>query len=262
VITIIDLNAELAKLRMLRGRTPETTRVEREDSAAQLAPYRDGGIFASKSAGKSGWERHAHGDELVQIVDGDATLQIVTEDGPLSFALSAGMLAIVPQGAWHRFDYPGGMTLIMQHPARASISDWISKIRGRSNHSGTDDPAHSDRAVLTVSPLMLPHLHYIMKMTNIIGGGQAWKGRNDYASGSQGRVCQADNAYGAKPNDHRCRQRRAPSLGWRRIATVQSSPPNSLAPAIGNGIPGETKCSGRRAEAFVRRRKISGDIRP
>lgn len=117
MITIIDLNAELAKLRMLRGRTPETTRVEREGSAARLAPYRDGGIFASKSAGKSGWERHPNGDELVQIVDGDANLQIVTEDGrPQSFALSAGMLAIVPQGAWHRFDYPGGVTLITATP--------------------------------------------------------------------------------------------------------------------------------------------------
>lgn len=50
--TIIDLNAELAKLRMLHGRTPETSRAEREGSAARLALYRDGGIFASKSAGK------------------------------------------------------------------------------------------------------------------------------------------------------------------------------------------------------------------
>jgi len=115
VITIIDLNAELAKLRMLQ-RTPATTRAEREGSAARLALYRDGGIFASKSAGKGGWERHPNGDELVQIVDGHATLQIVTEDGPQSVELSAGMLAIVPQGAWHRFDNPDGVTLITATP--------------------------------------------------------------------------------------------------------------------------------------------------
>ena len=71
MITIIDLKAELAKLRMLHGRTPEMTRAEREGSAAWLAPYRDGGIFASKSAGKGSWERHPNGDELVQIVDGE-----------------------------------------------------------------------------------------------------------------------------------------------------------------------------------------------
>jgi mannose-6-phosphate isomerase-like protein (cupin superfamily) len=65
---------------------------------------------------KAAWERHPNGDELVQIVDGDATLQIVTEDGPQSVAVSAGMLAIVPQGTWHRFDYPGGVTLIAATP--------------------------------------------------------------------------------------------------------------------------------------------------
>jgi hypothetical protein len=40
----------------------------------------------------------------VQIVDGATTLHVMTADGPQSFALKAGMVAIVPQGAWHRFD--------------------------------------------------------------------------------------------------------------------------------------------------------------
>jgi len=76
VITIIDLNAELAKLTMLRGRTPQTTRAEREGTAAQLAPYRDGAIFTGKFSGKGTWERHRNGDELVQIIDGAATLYL------------------------------------------------------------------------------------------------------------------------------------------------------------------------------------------
>jgi hypothetical protein len=40
--TIIDLNAEAAKLTMFRGLTPQTTRAERKGSAAQLPRYRDG----------------------------------------------------------------------------------------------------------------------------------------------------------------------------------------------------------------------------
>jgi hypothetical protein len=68
VITILDLKAELAKLTMLRGRTPTTARAEREGSSSQLAPYRDGAIFASKSAGAGAWERHPDGDELVQVI--------------------------------------------------------------------------------------------------------------------------------------------------------------------------------------------------
>ena len=54
--TIVDLNAELAKLTMFRGLTPQTTRGERQGSAALLGPYRDGILFAGKSAGTGHWE--------------------------------------------------------------------------------------------------------------------------------------------------------------------------------------------------------------
>jgi hypothetical protein len=61
--TLIDLNAELAKLTMLRERTPQTTRAERQGSSAQLAPYRDGAVFTTKFAGEGSWERHRNGDD-------------------------------------------------------------------------------------------------------------------------------------------------------------------------------------------------------
>ena len=118
--TVIDLTAELAKLTMLRGRTPTTTRAARERSSARLTPYRDGAIFASKSAGKGAWERHPDGDELVQVIEGSATLDIVTEDNPLqSIPVHAGMIAIVPRGAWHRFHYPDGITLLTVTPGNS-----------------------------------------------------------------------------------------------------------------------------------------------
>ena len=118
MITILDLKAEFAKLTLLRGRTPQTTEVERKGSGAfaTLAPFRDGNIFSAKFAGDGAWERHPSGDELVQIVDGSATLHIMTEDGPKSFALSAGMMVIVPQGTWHRFHSPGGVSLVTATP--------------------------------------------------------------------------------------------------------------------------------------------------
>ncbi len=101
--SIIDLDAELAKLTMFR-RSPNSTAAERTGSVAQLATYRDGLLLAIKAAGKDHWERHLAGDELIHILDGSATLEIVCDDGPpKSFALRAGMLAVIPQGAWHRF---------------------------------------------------------------------------------------------------------------------------------------------------------------
>src|SRR6266446_4174327 len=52
VLTIIDLKAEFAKLRMLRGRTPETSAAEREGAFARLAPYRDSAINVAKFSGE------------------------------------------------------------------------------------------------------------------------------------------------------------------------------------------------------------------
>jgi mannose-6-phosphate isomerase-like protein (cupin superfamily) len=117
MITLINLDGELAKLKMLRGRTPQTPAAERAGTAAQLADYRDGALFASKFSGKGAWERHANGDELVQIIDGEATLEIVEGDvPPQALEVRAGMVAIVPQGAWHRFQSPNGVTLMTATP--------------------------------------------------------------------------------------------------------------------------------------------------
>jgi len=118
MITILDLKTEFAKLKRLAGRTPQTTEVERKASGgfATLAPFRDGNIYTAKFAGDGAWERHPNGDELVQIVDGSATLHIITDDGPQSYPVSAGTMIIVPQGAWHRFHSPEGVSLLTATP--------------------------------------------------------------------------------------------------------------------------------------------------
>ena len=118
MITILDVETELAKLTMLRGRTPQMTEAERKATRAfaTLAPFRDGNIFSAKFAGDGAWERHPNGDELVQIVDGTATLHIMTEEGPQSHAVRAGMVIIVPQGTWHRFHSLDGVTLVTATP--------------------------------------------------------------------------------------------------------------------------------------------------
>jgi mannose-6-phosphate isomerase-like protein (cupin superfamily) len=114
--TILDLNAEFAKLKMLHGRTPETPEAERQGAFARLAPYRDSAIGVAKFSGEGPWERHVNGDEIVQVVDGAATLHIMFDDGPQSFVLKAGMVVIVPQGNWHRFEAPDGVSLMATTP--------------------------------------------------------------------------------------------------------------------------------------------------
>jgi mannose-6-phosphate isomerase-like protein (cupin superfamily) len=114
--SIIDLDAELAKLTTCR-RTPQSTMADRKGSVARLASYRDGLLLAIKFSGKDHWESHP-GDELIHILDGTAVLEIVCDDGPpKSFVLRAGMMAVIPQGALHRFLSPEGATQIAATPS-------------------------------------------------------------------------------------------------------------------------------------------------
>jgi mannose-6-phosphate isomerase-like protein (cupin superfamily) len=118
VITIVDVNSELAKLTMLNGRRPDMTEAERKgtNAFATLTPFRDGNIFSAKFSGNGAWERHPNGDELVQVVEGSTLFHIITDDGLQTHTLKAGMLVIVPQNAWHRFEAPDGVCLMTATP--------------------------------------------------------------------------------------------------------------------------------------------------
>jgi mannose-6-phosphate isomerase-like protein (cupin superfamily) len=118
VPTIVDLKAATERLNMLRGRRPDMLEAERKASGgfATLSPFRDGNLFTAKFSGDGAWERHPNGDELVQVIEGAATLHIIEGDEPRSYAIRAGMLVIVPQGAWHRFAAPDGVCLMTATP--------------------------------------------------------------------------------------------------------------------------------------------------
>jgi len=114
--TIIDLNAELGKLRMFR-RSPASTPEERRGSVAGLGAYRDGLLLAIKAAGKDHWECHLTGDELVHVRGGAASLEIVCDEGPpRCFAPGTGTVAVIPRGAWHRLHSLDGFTQMAVTP--------------------------------------------------------------------------------------------------------------------------------------------------
>jgi quercetin dioxygenase-like cupin family protein len=121
MIKAVDIKAELAGLPVLRERSANTSADEVQAAFAVLAPFRDGSIFAGRFSGETPWERHQKGDELVQVLDGAATLTIMTDDGPRSFALTAGMFIVVPQGHWRTRE---------KHPSDARIEGWPSSKAG------------------------------------------------------------------------------------------------------------------------------------
>ncbi len=127
MVKAVDVSRALAGLPVLRGRSPHTCEDDASAAFAALADYRDGGIFAGSFQGESNWERHSKGDELVQVLAGATTLTILTEEDAQELKLTAGMLAVVPEGCWHRFRAPDGVTVMTVTPQPT-------------DHSSADDP--------------------------------------------------------------------------------------------------------------------------
>ncbi len=67
----------------------------------------------------------------MQILEGATDLTILTETAPEVLHLSAGMLAVVPKGCWHRFHAPDGVTLMTVTPQPT-------------DHSTADDPREAE----------------------------------------------------------------------------------------------------------------------
>src|SRR5215475_3256686 len=118
MVAILDLKATLADMPTMQGRRPESTEAERKATGAfvTLTPFRDGNIYSAKFAGRAAWERHPNGDELVQIVDGATGVDIIVDGKMETHQLTAGMTVVVPQGAWHRFHAPNGVSIVTATP--------------------------------------------------------------------------------------------------------------------------------------------------
>ncbi len=110
----VDIEAEIAAQTFLEGRTRFS---DTKGTFARMAEYRDGAIFAGGFSGVSQWERHPKGDEIVQVLKGGVTLSLINTNGSEEkLVLKAGMLAVVPQGVWHQFDAPDGVTIMTTTP--------------------------------------------------------------------------------------------------------------------------------------------------
>ena len=127
----VDVSDAIAPLPVLRNRRPETRGPEADAAFATLAETRNGGVFAGSFEGESPWERHVNGDELVHVLDGETRLTILTGNGRTVLQMNAGMVTVVPQGCWHKFHAPAGVTVLTMTPQPTE-------------HSTADDPTQAD----------------------------------------------------------------------------------------------------------------------
>lgn len=116
MIKTVNLHDDLKDLALLENRGAHTTEEEAQRSFTTLADFRDGGIFAAHFSGTSGWERHPKGDELVQILEGSTRFDIIVNDEIQSLELTSGMMLVVPQDCWHRFESQDGVKVMTATP--------------------------------------------------------------------------------------------------------------------------------------------------
>ncbi len=128
---VINIQKEMDNRTFLEGRHVDTPPEELEAAFATLAHYRDGGIFAGGFSGVSRWERHRNGDEIVHVLGGATLLTIMRQSDAETFELTAGMMIIVPQGCWHRFESETGVQLMTVTPQPT-------------DHTGADDPTDTN----------------------------------------------------------------------------------------------------------------------
>ena len=120
----IDIDIEFSKVSFLKGRTPETTDQEAKNAFAIMSDYRDGGIYIGHYSGFSEWEKHPHGDEFVQVLEGQTTLVLLENNLEQRNNLVTGQILIVPKNIWHRFESPDGVKVmtITPQPTEHSIA--------------------------------------------------------------------------------------------------------------------------------------------
>ncbi len=109
-----DLDEVFGRLRFEPDRTPDSTDIGH--AFAQVARCRDGAIFVGHYAGRSEWERHANGDEVVMVLAGQTTLFVLVDCEEQSVSLAANQVFVVPRGVWHRFETPDEVKILTVTP--------------------------------------------------------------------------------------------------------------------------------------------------
>ena len=78
-----DIRIGLSGLRELKL-SRATTAAEAAAAFSKLAPYNGGGVFVGRFSGRSPWERHPTGDELLHVLEGEVEVTVLAESGRLT----------------------------------------------------------------------------------------------------------------------------------------------------------------------------------
>ncbi len=93
-----------------------------------LAAFNESTIGIVRFSGRTPWERHPAGDELLHVLDGAVEVVVLTEAGPVQATVPAGSIFVVPRGLWHR-QVAAATTLLFATPTEGSEHSWADDPR-------------------------------------------------------------------------------------------------------------------------------------
>ena len=96
-----DLRAALREVPHLNI-TADTTGEDADAAVRNVAKIGNLTLGVMSYTGRTPWERHPDGDELLLALDGELEVTTLTDDGPVTRKLRAGDAFVCPQGLWHR----------------------------------------------------------------------------------------------------------------------------------------------------------------
>ena len=95
-----------------------------ELSAKMLASFNQCTVGIMRFSGRTPWERHPDGDELLHVLEGDVEVTVLAEAGPLEAVVAAGSIFVVPRGLWHRQVASTPTTLLFATALKGSEHSW------------------------------------------------------------------------------------------------------------------------------------------
>jgi len=118
-----DLKALLGRLSQMEMAGAQTGKAAFASTPfTKLASFNRGGVFVGRFIGQTPWERHRHGDELVQVLEGEVDVTVMTARRPVQVTLCAGGIFVVPRGLWHRQHARTEVTLLSATPTPTDMS--------------------------------------------------------------------------------------------------------------------------------------------
>src|SRR5207247_361399 len=117
-------------LHILEGEADVVTLTEVPAAAVRLlASLNRCTLGVTRYSGRTPWERHPDGDELLHPLEGEVDVTVLTDGGPAHVTVRAGSVFVCPRGLWHRQLARPAVTMFFGPPEKTTEISWAEDPR-------------------------------------------------------------------------------------------------------------------------------------